>query len=85
MSKNRPELVKIKSDSIFLGKGEFCFKHGTHMKRFVHPKGWKPKPNQDFYLSYWDICKKCHKIIVYKDAKVYTNTDQVIWADKWED
>jgi group I intron endonuclease len=50
-----------------------CPKCSNPMERKKHPKGWKPKPGQPYYFSYWDYCKNCRFIKHYESAKRFLN------------
>jgi hypothetical protein len=45
--------------------GKICPKCERQMQRFEHKPEWKPKPNQKYYFTYWDICKPCRYIKNY--------------------
>lgn len=51
--------------------GEPCPKCLGPMLRKSHPQGWKPKPTQEYYFEYWDVCKKCPHMQHYESAKRY--------------
>ena len=64
--------MKRRPRAMMVGAGLSCRSCGATMRRFEHPKGWRPKPSQPFYFIYWDVCS-CGRIQHYEAAKTYTN------------
>jgi hypothetical protein len=57
--------------SIVVGKGAPCPKCDRPMDRKEHKGEWKPKANQPYWFSYWDVCDACRHVQHYESAKVF--------------
>jgi len=58
---------------LLLNGGLTCPKCHRPMQRRCHKPDWKPKRNQPYYFSYWDVCGKCRHIQLYEATKVWVN------------
>lgn len=57
--------------SIKVSGGLNCKKCNKKMQRYNHPEGWEPKPDQDYWFTYYDKCNHCGMWQMYEEAKVY--------------
>jgi hypothetical protein len=55
--------------SVRIGEGSPCAKWARPMDRYGHGAGWKPRPAQPYWFTYWDRCPHCGHIQHYEEAK----------------
>jgi len=55
--------------SVRIGEGSPCAKWARPLDRYGHGAGWKPRPAQPYWFTYWDRCPHCGHIQHYEEAK----------------
>lgn len=56
---------------LIIGSGKECPRCGKPMQRCSHRLKWEPKPEQQYWFTYWDRCFKCCYMQHYEEAKVH--------------
>lgn len=60
---------------IAIDGGRKCPKCKRWMQRYRHPADYRPKPNQNYYFEWWDVCP-CKHTQHYEEAKRHSDQEK---------